>query len=368
MPLRFAVRATLIGLCCAGLAACASGRCRSSPPEARPPVAGELDTAVAPYLTSLERSGVSGVVLASRGETVLLRRSFGLADHRCGTPSDPSYAFDIGSIAKTFTAAAIYLLAEDGALGLDDPIAKHLPDAPADKGGITVRQLLTHGSGLRNYHAPGDFTPMGRRRAERRSFAGPLRFEPGADEAYSNAGYALLAAIIERTSGRKFPDFVATRLLAPIGLDHTGWFGSTRTPAARGRANGRDRGTPTDYRLTWALIGGGGMTSTLDDLRAWTRALFAGSLLRPASVADMLEAPRGRWTAGWEVHETPFGKVIRKGGSGEHGFTSQVRYYPEHDVTIVVLLNAYVRPDEGNTHNVVGARLEALVLPRLVPV
>ena len=330
------------------------------PGQSRPADEGQLDGRIAKYAAELEHQNLAGVLYVEQGGHPRAHIAFGVADRRCAQVNTLASVFDIGSIAKTFTAAAVLTLVDDGRVRLTDPLSRWFDHAPPDKAAITVHQLLTHSSGLDNYHAPGDFTPMRRSTAVRRALSLAVRHPPGERGAYSNAGYALLAAIVEEASGRPFTAFVEERLLQPLQLRHTGWFGG-RLATVRGYVNGRGRGRPQDARLTWALLGGGGMVSNARDLARWTRALRNGRVLSEASTAAMFDAAVDGWSAGWSLSSGPHGTVVIKGGSSEQGFTSQIRHYPRSSTTIVVLLNATVPPHGPNIHNVVGVRMESLV-------
>lgn len=228
-----------------------------------------------------------GVALVSRSGQTVLRKGYGCADRKTAVAVGATTISDIGSVAKTFTAAAILHLEAHGTLDTGDALARFYPDIPDDKRDITLRQLLTHTSGLDDFHADSDFEPMTRAEAERRIFALEMKFPPGSGEAYSNAGYTLLAAIVERATGEPFRDYLRRALLQPAGLSDTGWYGDPGIDSsrlARGYGNQAPGTTTFERDSTWALVGAGGMVSTVDDLYAWHHTLSHGMLpMRQAS-------------------------------------------------------------------------------------
>ena len=314
------------------------------------------------YLDSLAATGVSGCVLIRQDEKLLVQRSFGLADREAKVAIDDGTVFDIGSIAKTFTAAAILKLQDQGRLKLNDTIQTHLESVPQDKQRITIHQLLTHTAGLENHHTPYDFFPMTRQQAVKRSLAAPLRWEPGTNEGYSNAGYALLAAIIELVTGESFQSYVKRELITPAKLTSTGWYIDEvldGRQVAYGYVGDRKRGVPIKWKLTWSLIGGGGMLSTVDDLDRWQRELFHGKLLSNEARSELRRAPDQSWTSGWQRRNRDAGPVIEKGGANDFGFTGNIQYYFESGHVVVMLFNS--KPGEGYPHNEVAREVDRIL-------
>jgi CubicO group peptidase (beta-lactamase class C family) len=253
-----------------------------------------LDSAV----TTAERAGFSGVVLVLLRGDVLLYRGAGMAIEAPPTPYTRSTIVPIGSNTKDFTRTAILQLAETGRLVLDDPLSRFFPDAPDDKRGITVRQLLDHTAGF-PLGAGSDDERVPERAWRARLFTRPLEFVPGSSRRYSNAGYGLLAAIIERVSGNPYERYLAEHVFTPAGMRETGLalprFAAQRM--AHAFSAGIDRGTMLDKpRETdgpnWNLRGNGGFVSTLDDMRRFYRAILEDSvLLRDPAHRDMVVRP-----------------------------------------------------------------------------
>lgn len=236
-------------------------------------------------------NGFAGQVLAVVDGRIVLHEGYGFADADANVPVDTSTVFAIGSVTKAFTRAAILKLADEGRLSLSDPLSRYFDGVPEDKRGITVDQLLRMRAGFHEYHDDtGDHQAMTREEALQRIFDQQLRFEPGSEEAYSNSGYTLLAAIIENVSGRSYAEYVRQELIEPAGMVSSGFHGEDRWPdmqVARGR-NGRAYGDNAPHHWpfpTWVLTGAGGMVSNADDLLRWIRAVRSGVVLGPQALA-----------------------------------------------------------------------------------
>ena len=254
-------------------------------------------------------AGFSGSVLVTVDGATLLARSYGLADREGDIANQVDTAYDVGSVMKDLTAAAVFQLASDGMLAVTDPIATFFEEAPADKAAITILQVIQHRAGFREYHdTEGDFEPMTRLEARQRILAQELLFEPGTDQAYSNAGYTLLADVIETVSGRSFTDLVREEILAPAGMERSGFYGDpvwdeVETAIGYDASRFQDN-DPATWPYTWALVGNGGLVTTVLDLDRWFVAIRAGDVLPPAALeayeveylgegsADAARAPR----------------------------------------------------------------------------
>jgi CubicO group peptidase (beta-lactamase class C family) len=329
---------------------------------------GALSSALDSYVDSLAAAGLSGAVLVARNDTVLDARGFGYANiEKCIRNSDATL-FDIGSIVKSFTAVGIAQQIEKGRLKETDPVSRFFKDVPSDKAGITVGQLLTHTSGLQSFHdTAGDFEVMSRAEALRRIFSDSLRFAPGTKEAYSNSGYTLLGMILENVTGVGLQTYFRNSIFAPSGIKE-GWFwGEDRMPAERvalGYVANDEKGNPAKWPLTWAGIGASGIVMDVRDLFRFAKAIDNGVLISRATDQSMQRFPFRKWAEGWEVSQTPYGKLVMKGGASEFGFTGQLRRYVDRGVTVVFLLNSR-RNDKDYPHVEVGPALADVVFANL---
>src|SRR5262245_61199432 len=186
--------------------------------------ANEVTARLSDYFQKVAGLGFSGAVLVSSGDKVLLRNGYGWADQTQRIPVTPETVFDIGSITKVFTAVAIMQLEERGKLSTSDKITKYFANVPEDKTNITLHHLLTHTSGLAydDFYAPA--TPevreilKDREKFATRILSFPLAFPPGTNRTYSNSGFSLLAAIVEKLSGQPYEKYLRENVLQPAGM------------------------------------------------------------------------------------------------------------------------------------------------------
>jgi CubicO group peptidase (beta-lactamase class C family) len=171
-------------------------------------------------LRALEAKGFSGVIRIDKDGATILKKGYGLAN-REASAFDPSTVVQIGSNTKDFTMVALLQLQERGRIDMRDSLSKYFPNAPADKRNITLAQLANHRAGF-PIGLGGDFEPLSREQFLDAAFKRPLMFAPGAREQYSNTGYALLAAVIEKVSGATYDEYLRDNILKPLGLKNTG--------------------------------------------------------------------------------------------------------------------------------------------------
>ena len=247
-----------------------------------------LAAAVDAWVTSLAaQDAFSGVVLLARGGKPFFQKAWGMADRGLSVPNKADTKFNVGSIGKAFTRAAVMDLVRAGRLSLEDTVARHLPNAripSSDR--ITIAQLLEMSSGLGDIFGPAyEATPKDRLRELSdflRLFEGqPLQFEPGQGRAYSNAGYVVLGLIIEKVSGRPYWDFVNERVFAPAGMTQTGPFGPDEVVANRAVGYTKADGgawRSNVYTLPGRASSAGGVYSTAEDLLRFAGTLGGGGL------------------------------------------------------------------------------------------
>ncbi|HEV3077829.1 MAG TPA: serine hydrolase domain-containing protein, partial [Thermoanaerobaculia bacterium] len=313
------------------------------------PVGAELDR----YMARLAAYGYSGSALVARGGRVLLHQGYGLADRARRRPYTAETLFDVASISKQFTAAAILALEMAGKLVVEDPLGKFFPNAPADKAAITLHQLLTHTSGLRDTFGE-EYEPVTREELLRRVFASRLLGPPGRRYRYSNGGYSVLAAVVEVASARTYDDYLRGRLFGPAGMRHTGF----RLPApalallAHGYTADGDWGTPLDHPWAadgpyWDLRGNGGILTSTGDLYRWHLALAGDAVLARPQREKYIRpyVSEGRWAHtdygyGWSVGKSPTGKLEVSHIGGNGAFESDFRRYLGDDAVIVLSGNS----------------------------
>lgn len=339
-------RHALLALLLPALAAC------STTPDARMPTSQTLDRIDTLMAAYAEPRGPGAALLVVHDGVPVVRKGYGLADLERGTAVGPDTNFRLASVSKQFTAAAILLLAQDGALSLDDPVRRWLPSLPAAADGITLHHLLSHTSGLVDYEEVMPDAIEGQLRdadvLRLLETQDRLYFAPGSAYRYSNSGYALLALIVGRASGQEFPTFLRERIFKPLGMDGTLAFEdgvSTVPHRAYGYGANGDGWTRTDQSSTSAVLGDGGIYASIDDLAKWDAALRDDRLLSDASRALAFTAHTATGEAdvdgygyGWRLHGEGADRL--QWHSGETiGFRNVLLRWPERGLTVVLLTN-----------------------------
>jgi len=286
------------------------------------------------------------------GATVL-RRGYGMADLERGVPITPDTVFEAGSVSKQFTAAAVLLLEADGLLRLDDPVRRYLPEVPETTPPVTIRQMLQHTSGLRDWGSLAGIAGWPRTTRvhthahvlEMVSRQMATNFAPGTHWSYSNTGYNLAAILVARVSGRSFAEFTRDRLFAPLGLRRTSWRDDHRA-VVRGRALAyEDTGNGYATEMPFETVhGNGGLLTTVDDLLTWTRHLQAPGREHAAWVSQMhvpvsFSGAAGRgYGLGLMLDERRGVRQVDHSGSTA-GYLAHLAGYPDQRMAVAVLCN-----------------------------
>ena len=286
----------------------------------------------------------ASLLVIRNGETIV-RRAYGLADVDNNIPATPATNYRLASVTKQFTATAIRRLEEEGKLSLDDRVRRWLPSLPASADAITIRQLLTHTSGLIDYEdvmAPDateqvkDIDVLHLLESQNETY-----FVPGTSYRYSNSGYALLALIVERASGVSFATYLHDRVFAPIGMNATVAHEeniSTVSNRAYGHTFVDGKWTRTDQSTTSAVLGDGGVYSSIDDLAKWDAALydpFHAPAFVPATPTDVADVEYG---FGWRISRHRGERMLSHSGE-TRGFRNVLIRFPEKRLTVVLLTN-----------------------------
>jgi CubicO group peptidase (beta-lactamase class C family) len=312
-------------------------------------------------------AGMSVVVV--QGNDTIIMRGYGLADLELDVPTPDRASYEIGSVTKQFTAAAILRLVEQGRVRLDAAITDYLPEYPTHGARITVRHLLNHTSGIHSYTSLPNFMVLTRKKMPRDSIVAafkdlPLDFQPGEAMSYSNSAFFLLGVLIEKVSGRSYASYIHDSLFARAGMPDSRY--CSENAVVKRRAHGYDTDS-TGLVLAAYLdqswpFSAGGLCSTVGDLAAWTRALHHGGILGPAAYRELISADtlndgtRLRYAKGLAIAEIHGHPAIAHAG-GIPGFLSELRYYPEADLTIAVLMNTIGPKDPQEVANAIADRL-----------
>ncbi|HXF04296.1 MAG TPA: serine hydrolase domain-containing protein [Blastocatellia bacterium] len=315
-------------------------------------VAAQTDRVDAYVRYMMERFHIPGLAMAVvKDGQVIAAKGYGRASLELDVPVTPETVFEIGSITKQFTAAAIMLLVEEGKVRLDDKISTYLPGLPETWSSVTVRHLLTHTSGIKSYTSVMDFLTLCRNDHTSdeiiRMVSGfPLEFQPGEKWAYSNTGYYLLGLIIEKASGRSYWDFLDERIFKPLGMTATR---SSEPKAiiphrARGYSWMGDRYVNIDPLTTTAAGAAGAIVSTVLDMARWDAALYTERVLKRSSLdqmwtpATLTSGQTTDYGFGWRVGEIRGHRFVQHGG-GTPGFRSHFLRLPDDRLTIIILTN-----------------------------
>jgi D-alanyl-D-alanine carboxypeptidase len=302
----------------------------------------------------MDRHQIPGLALTIiRGGKEAKTKGYGLANVELKSPTRLETVFEIGSLTKQFTAACILLLAEDGKLSIEDKISRHLAGTPPAWSNITIRHLLTHTSGIKNYTGLSGFEMT--KRLTQSGFieklaALPLDFEPGAQAKYCNSGYNLLGYLIENVSGKMYWAFLAERIWAPLGMPSS----TNRDPSivVFHRADGyihKDGALYNRDNDLTDVFSAGAIVSTIGDLAKWNAALDTDKILRHSSRAQMWtpatlnDGKATQYGFGWRIGEVERHKNIGHSGSTS-GFSASLQRFPDDNVTVIVLCNS----DEPN--------------------
>ena len=293
------------------------------------------------------------VGVSLNGQSVF-EKAFGLAEMEHNIPNTPQTIFESGSVAKQFTSAALVLLQQDGKLRIDDPVRKYIPELPDYGKPLTIRHILNHTSGLRDWGSVMALTGAGRGdRVVTQPIAldviykqKALDFEPGGEYSYSNSGYNLAAELVERVSGKKFGDFVGERIFKPLGMTNSSWREDYRR-LVPGRAQGYSKAGPN---APWMLnmpimnvVGNGGMLTTVGDWLKWNAALDARTLgesfVKEMETQGVLNDGRKiSYALGLDVSTYKGIKEIAHSG-GTAGYQTYLARYPDKKLSVAALCN-----------------------------
>jgi D-alanyl-D-alanine carboxypeptidase len=294
---------------------------------------------------SVRANRFRGSVLVARDGRPIYSKAYGLANEELDVPNSARTVFRIGSLTKGFTAAAVMLLQERGKLRVADPICGYLHDCPAAWQPVTIKQLLSHTSGIKSYTELPDYAPKMPLAVSQQNLIGrirdlPLEFAPGTQYKYSNSGYYLLGVIIERVSSQSYADFLQDHIFTPLGMTSTGYDSPRRL--IKHRASGYSfQGGPllnTLYLDMSIPFAAGALYSSVEDLLRWDQALYTETLLSRRSRDEMFTPAIQDRGYGWGIRTRFEHRVIEHDG-GINGFASSLSRFTDDRVTVIVLSN-----------------------------
>jgi D-alanyl-D-alanine carboxypeptidase len=368
--MRFATGAILLFLSSASSFVHAQEPARSSEPVKA--ASFSSTTAIDDYVQErMHKRHIPGVSIGIvQNGKVIQAKGFGVANVELSVPATENTVYQLASVTKTFTAAAIIMLVQEGKLGLDDKVTARLHDLPPTWAGVTVRHLLNHTSGIKSYTSVRDFSKTMRKDYTQREIVNlvakePPEFAPGEKWSYNNTGYFLLGMLIEKITGKKYGEFLDERIFKPLSMTQS------RVNDLHAVIPNRAQGYTWDgkelrngeYVSPTQPFSAGMLVSTVDDLLKWDAALLTESLLKKSTLEQMWTPTRlskggeSDYGFGWSVGKENGHRIVGHGG-GIPGFSTQLSRYVDDNLTVIVLTNS----DNGNA----GA-LARGIAARLVP-
>jgi len=319
-----------------------------------------LTTKIDQLLSEKFKSNETGATaIVSKKGQVIYKKAFGMANLELNIPMQTDNVFRIGSISKQFTAIAILRLMEQGKLGLQDDITKFIPDYPNHGHKITVEHLLTHTSGIQSYTSMKEFGAISRLDKKPEEFITffknqPMEFAPGTKWNYNNSGYFLLGIIIEKVSGKTYPEYVEENIFEPLGMTNSCYGSDTKIIKNRAAAyskgdSGFVNADPLSMTLPYAA---GSLQSTVEDLYKWNQAVQSHKLIKKESLDKaftsyvLSDGKKTGYGYGWSMGNIQESPTIEHGG-GIPGFLTMGIYLPKEDVFVAVFSNCDCNsPDE----------------------
>jgi CubicO group peptidase (beta-lactamase class C family) len=303
----------------------------------------------------------------------VFRKSYGKASLELGTPLTPESVFYMASVSKQFTAASVVLAAEQGFLSLDDDVRKYIPELSDYGHPVTLRQMLHHTSGFRDflaltYLAGRDTSALSSSDDVLKLIAHQkgLNNSPGDEYVYSNSNYFLLGIVVKRATGKSLAEFARANIFQPLGMTHT-LFYDDRTIVVPNRVAAYDPGQDGRFLVDWStlfdIVGGGGLMSNVDDLILWDRNFYSNKLGKGTLVRE-LESPGtlnnghhinyglGLWMSEYRGLRT----VEHSGGT--FGYRTELLRFPEQRFSVIVLCNVANADVEGLARKVSNLYLE----------
>lgn len=341
--------------------ACVANEAREARADAGAVVNGPLGQALDAYLTAQEKLGLHGTALVAKGNLVFLHKGYGFANRQKQRRNTTETIFDIGSITKQFTAAAIMKLESQGKLSTEDRLSTYFANVPPDKSAITLHHLLTHTSGFDDaYGRDTEIAP--RDDTVRLILSKPLLSTPGTKYRYSNPGYSLLAAIVEVRSGQPWERYLAETFFKPAGMTKTGYRLPVWNLADMSHNYNKDVDNGAPYERSWGpegpywhLFGNGGILMTTGDMFRWVKAL-EGDRALPAALKKKMWTPYVRTPSeseehygyGWRIRKTDRGKtVVSHDGGSSFGVSAALHLFVDDDVVVILFSNSLPVPNNA---------------------
>ena len=306
--------------------------------------AGIIDSLI---VKSVGNAEFSGSVLVAKGGKIVLHKGYGYSHEEQKIPNDEHTVFCIASITKTFTAALILKLQEQGKLSVKDNISRYMPGFPNGEN-ITIHHLLTHTSGISDYLKDKGFQSIDQSKPvtldEMISFFKnkPLDFEPGTSFRYSNSGYTMLGYIIEKVTGLLYADALANYIFKPLHMEHTSYgppqgnYNKLATGYMMSYKNFKRTSPVVHASVSYAT---GAIYSTVGDLYKWHQALQQKKFLTEQTLATAYKKDKGNYGYGW-ITDSLYGRQRVSHDGNIFGYKSNINRFPQDDVCVIALSNS----------------------------
>ena len=299
----------------------------------------------------MEKQHIPGLsLLVSRDGNPIRAQGYGLANVELQVPVKPETVFQSGSVGKQFTATAVMMLVEENKIGLEDPLSKFFPDAPAAWKQVTVRELLSHTAGFTDYPKNFNFRKDYTEAEVLKIVEGiPLAYPPGAKWSYSNLGYTTLGILIHKVTGKFYGDLLQERIFKLLDMSTTRIISEADIIPNRAAGYRIVKGELKNQEWVAPMINttaDGSLYFSINDLAKWDAALYTEKLLKHSSLDQMWTVAKlkngqpnsGNYGYGWSIEEKKGHKVIGHGGSWQ-GFKTHISRYVDDKLTVVVLIN-----------------------------
>ena len=320
--------------------------------------------AVTEYVKAeMQRQHIPGLsLLVVKAGKIIRAEGFGLANVELQVPVKPETIFQSGSVGKQFTATAVMMLVEEGKIGLDDPLTKFFPDAPAAWNGVTVRELLSHTAGFGDYPKTFDFRKDWTEDEELRLIENiPLAYPPGTKWDYSNFGYVTLGILLHRVTGEFYGDFLQQKIFQPLGMSSTRIISEADIIPNRSAGYRLVKGELKNQEWVAPVVNttaDGSLYFSITDLAKWDAALYTEKLLKRSSL-DLMWTPvklkdgqpnTGNYGFGWFIDQRNGHRCIHHDGAWQ-GFETAIDRYVDDHLTVVALTNLEgAKPGEITQH------------------
>ena len=344
----------------------------------------DLSQQVDQFFAAYSQTGTPGCSLGViRDGAFIYRKSYGEASLELGVQLSPESVFYVGSVSKQFTAASIVLAAEQGALSLDSDVRKFLPELPDYGHTITLRQMLNQTSGFRDFfdliylsgrdaaefNSPNEILKLIERQKG-------LNNVPGAEWVYSNTNYFLLGIVLQRATGKTLAEYAAENIFRPLGMAHTRFYDDASV-VVPGRVaaydSGEDGAFQVDWSTTYAVVGGGGLMTTVGDLLKWDSNFYSnqlgkGTLVKELEVPGILSDGKSSTYGMGLILGNYRGLPIVEHNGSLFGYRADILRFPEQRFTVVCLCNASNAAPEEKSRQVADIYLKTAMGPDSTPI